>query len=274
MSKYYLVASYFDGKNFYDEVIIKNLAGVNLDKLNTIDIFTASHSLSELFSLMESELGISGKNQLSIQCLKSKDATPSYYRAIVDDKSYLEAILDMKEVNYRVLDKRRKSLSIRKDSELYQQEQRFLMDILNTKDISLFKQLYPSTNQQFPFLVCRYLETDYDDIQVMNNDYQMIMDEFSNYKTFRYWYILRNQSKVEKRKFVSSSKKEKRSKKKVVAKSIQECENEFEKRFYEKNHMPFEEYEAICHNLAYLNEDKEEYLDASEVEGMYNHQRR
>lgn len=274
MSKYYLVASYFDGRNFYDEVIVRNLAGVNLDKLNTIDIFTASHSLSELFSLMESELGISGKNQLSIQCLKSKDATPSYYRAIVDDKSYLEAILDMKEVNYRVLDKRRKSLSIRKDSELYQQEQRFLMDILNTKDISLFKQLYPSTNQQFPFLVCRYLETDYDDIQVMSNDYQMIMDEFSNYKTFRYWYILRSQSKVEKRKFVSSSKKEKGSKKKIVAKSIQECENEFEKRFYEKNHMPFEEYEAICHNLAYLNEDKEEYLDASEVEGMYNHQRR
>lgn len=274
MSKYYLVASYFDGRNFYDEVIIKNLAGVNLDKLNTIDIFTSSHSLSELFSLMESELGISRKNQLSIKCLKNKDATPSYYRAIVDDKSYLEAILDMKEVSYRVLDKRRKSLSIRKDSELYQQEQRFLMDILNTKDISLFKQLYPSTNQQFPFLVCRYLETDYDDIQVMNNDYQMLMNEFSNYKTFRYWYILRSQSKVEKRKFVPSSKKEKESKKKIVAKSVQECENEFEKRFYEKNHMPFEEYEAICHNLAYLNEDKEEYLDASEVEGMYNHQRR
>lgn len=271
---YYLVASYFDGRNFYDEVIIKNLAGVNLDKLNTIDIFTASHSLSELFSLMESELGISRKNQLSIKCLKNKDATPSYCRAIVDDKSYLEAILDMKEVSYRVLDKKRKSLSIRKDSELYQQEQRFLMDILNTKDISLFKQLYPSTNQQFPFLVCRYLETDYDDIQVMNNDYQMLMNEFSNYKTFRYWYILRSQSKVEKRKFVPSPKKEKESKKKIVAKSVQECENEFEKRFYEKNHMPFEEYEAICHNLAYLNEDKEEYLDASEVEGMYNHQRR
>ncbi len=277
MSKYYLVASYFDGKNFYDEVIIKNLAGVNLDKLNTIDIFTASHSLSELFSLMESELGISRKNQLSIKCLKNKDATPSYYRVIVDDKSYLEAILDMKEVNYRVLDKRRKSLSIRKDSELYQQEQRFLIDILNAKDISLFKQLYPSTNQQFPFLVCRYLETDYDDIQVMNNDYQMIMDEFSNYKTFRYWYILRNrnQNKRENKNFIVSKKlSSDSSEKKIVAKSIQECENEFEKHFYEKNHMSFEEYEAICHNLAYLNEDKEEYLDASEVEGMYNHHQR
>lgn len=276
---YYLVASYFDGRNFYDEVIIKNLAGVNLDKLNTIDIFTASHSLSELFSLMESELGISRKNQLSIKCLKNKDATPSYCRAIVDDKSYLEAILDMKEVSYRAMDKKRKALSVRGDSELYQQERQFLIGILNTRDISLFEQIYPYSAQsnQLSYLVHRYLKTDYDDIQVMSNDYQMIMDEFSNYETFRCWYILRsrNQNKKENRNFIISKRNvSNSSKKKKTVKSIQECEEEFEKRFYEKNHMPFEEYEAICHNLAYLNEDKEEYLDASEVEGMYNHQRR
>ena len=273
MSKYYLVASYFDGRNFYDEAIIKNLAGVNLDKLNTIDVFTSSHSLLELFSLMESELGVSRRNQLSIKCLKNKDATPNYYRVIVDDKNYLEAVLEMKEVSYRAMDKKRKVLSIRGDSELYQQERQFLIGILNTRDISLFDQIYPYSNQ-FSYLVHRYLETDYDDIQVMNNDYQMLMNEFSNYKTFRYWYILRSQSKVEKRKFVPSSKKEKESKKKIVAKSAQECENEFEKRFYEKNHMLFEDYEAISHNLAYLDEDKEEYLDVDEVERMYNHHQR
>lgn len=276
MSKYYLVASYFDGRNFYDEEIIKNLAGVNLDKLNTIDVFTSSHSLLELFSLMESELGVSRRNQLSIKCLKNKDATPNYYRVIVDDKNYLEAVLGMKEVSYRAMDKKRKALSIRGDSELYQQERQFLIGILNTRDISLFDQIYPYSNQ-FSYLVHRYLETDYDDVQVMNNDYQMIMDEFSNYKTFRYWYILRNknQHKKENRNFIIFKRNVSDSnKKKKTVKSIQECEEEFEKKFYEKNHMLFEDYEAISHNLAYLDEDKEEYLDVDEVERMYNHHQR
>ncbi len=273
MSKYYLVASYFDGRNFYDEVTIKSLSGVSLEKLNTIDIFTASHSLSELFSLMKSELGISGKNQLSIMCLKNKDATPNYYRVIVNDKSYLEAILDMKEVNYRILDKRCKSLSVRKNSALYQQEQRFLSGILNARNISLFNHIYPYSNQ-FSFLVHRYLETDYDDIQVMDNDYQMIMDEFSNYKIFRYWYILKNKSQnKEENKSFKTHKKEKNSNKKIEVKSIQDCEKEFEKYFYEKRNMSFEQYQAIQHNLAYLDEDKEEYLDIDEVEKMYVYHR-
>lgn len=275
MSKYYLVASYFDGRNFYDETIIKSLEGVKLDKLNTIDLFTASHSSVELFTLIEKELHLTGKNQFSIKCLKNKDATPNYYKIILDDKNYLETILDMKEVTYQSMDKKRKSLSVRKDSKLFKNEKQTLVNILDTKDLSLFEQIYPYSNQ-FSFLVHRYCETDYDNIQVMNRNYQLIMDEFSNYKTFRYWYILRK--KTQKKKYYiynvpKKIEKENNHHQKEVL-SIEECEQEFEQDFYQKNHLSFEEYQTIQHNLAYLDDDKEEYLDAEEFESMNNHHQR
>lgn len=280
MSKYYLVASFFDGSNFYDEVTISSLSGIKLDKLNTIDLFTASHSLIELFSLIESELHLTGKNQLSIKCLKARDATPNYYQIIVEDKDYLESIFDMKEIIYQSMNKKRTSLSIRKDSNLFQREKQILVDILNTKNLDLFRQIYPYQTS-FSFLVYRYCKTDYDDIQVLENDYQMIMNEFSSYKTFRYWYLLRKKVQKQKSDFIFSKnnnvinmKNNNNSKNKREVPSIQECEQEFENDFYLKNHLSFEEYQAIQYNLAHLEEGKEEYLDVEEFEEMYNHHRK
>ena len=107
------------------------------------------------------------------------------------------------------------------------------------------------------------------------------MNEFSSYKTFRYWYLLRKKVQKQKSDFIFSKnnnvinmKNNNNSKNKREVPSIQECEQEFEKDFYLRNHLSFEEYQAIQYNLAHLEEGKEEYLDVEEFEKMYNHHRK
>ena len=272
MSKYYLVASIFDGQDFYDETPIKSLGNFSLETLKDIDLFTARYTSLELFQLVYQELENKNYNQLSIKHKKNKESTPSYYRVITGDKSYLEAILDMKEVTYQLPERKSTSLIINKDSSLYKQEKEKLDKILKEKNIEAFNQIYPYQTE-FSFLVTRYLKTDYENIDEMIRDYQMIINEFSSYKTFRYWYILN--IKNGKKEFSNSQKnkqqkKSKVQKKKPSIKTIQEYEEDFERIFLQKQNKSYDQYLVSKYNLSHLDEGKEEFLEEQELNKMYD----
>ena len=272
MSKYYLVASIFNGQDFYDETPIKSLENTSLETLKDIDLFTSRHSSFELFQLVYQELKNRNYNQLSIKHMKNKESTPSYYRVITGDPDYLEAIFDMKETTYQLLGRKSTSLTVKKDSSLYKREKKKLDEILRERNVEKFNQLY-QYQTTFSFLVNRYLKTDYDDISQMTRDYQMIINEFSSYKTFRYWYIL-NTKRAKKdwnnQKIQFQNKIRKSSKKKEPIKTIQEYEEEFEQEFIQKEKKSYDQHLISKHNLFRLDEGKEEFLEERELNEMYN----
>ncbi len=272
MSKYYLVASIFNGQDFYDETPIKSLENTSLETLKDIDLFTSRHSSFELFQLVYQELKNSNYNQLSIKHMKNKESTPSYYRVITGDPDYLEVIFDMKETTYQLLGRKSTSLTVKKDSSLYKREKEKLDEILRERNVEKINQLYQyQTN--FSFLVNRYLKTDYDDVSQMTQDYQMIINEFSSYKTFRYWYILntkREKQNWNNQKIQFQNKIGKSSKKKEPIKTIQEYEEEFEQEFIQKEKKSYDQHLISKHNLFRLDEGKEEFLEERELNEMYN----
>ena len=73
MSKYYLVASYYNQKTkkYELETIIKSLKGTSLDTLYDIDLMTTSYPLTELIKTIEEETKKEGFNHLAIKYIKN-----------------------------------------------------------------------------------------------------------------------------------------------------------------------------------------------------------
>ena len=72
MSKYYLVASYYNvyKKSYTNEVIIRKLNNISLSSLIKIDEFTSKYTELEILNMIENELGINSLNHLAIKYIK------------------------------------------------------------------------------------------------------------------------------------------------------------------------------------------------------------
>jgi len=269
MSKYYLVASYYNLRtNTYErETIIDALSGEKLNALSKIDSFTSNYTTTEILKLIEQERGLFGFNQLSIMYLKNKSASPTYYRIIDSDQRFNNCLKASKQATNNILGKQKNTIYINRNNELYKEELENLLKIIQSKNYDLFKSIYPYNND-FSFLVERYINTSYDTASSKEEDLKQILVEFCRYKTFRGWYLL--QKKIKSNiSFENTSKKKiepvikNDQPKKVVVHSIAENEKQFEKRFIKEQGLSYSSYNTNQYNM-----EKEEFLSEDEYESM------
>ena len=271
MSKYYLVAAYYDGKNFVNEVQIDGLGEYSLKSLRDIDLFTSSHSLQEIIHILEKYYDIDPRSSVSVKRYKNVNATFDYYKAIISNKKYNETILDMQEITYAISGHRMRTLAVFRDSSLFKEEFLKLDYMLKSKDMAKFKEVYPYDNQ-FSLVVSRYMSDAYDNDFEREKDYETIQNEFSRYKTFRSWIV--NQDKL--KRFQNQTSRVRKSVKvrntKEVSKSgrntIEEYEEAYNQQFMKKNSVSYDSYQARKYNLSHLESDKEEFLDEEEFKAM------
>lgn len=265
MSKYYLVASYYNLRtsNYEKETIIDSIEGVNLNTLYNIDSFTSSRTNLSILNLIEKEKGKQGLNHLAIMYLKNKNSAPIYYRVIDNDQKFKECIEESNVSTNKILGKSKKTIYINRNNELYRSELKKLLDIINKRDYRLFKEIYPYDND-LSFLVRRYLTTSYDTRDVELEDYYQVLVEFSRYKTFRGWYM--HQNKV--RDNISIKQKNNNdisnlNKKKIDVISIEEHEREYERKFASDKGITYSSFNTNKYNI-----ENEEYLDEDEYISM------
>lgn len=265
MSKYYLVASYYNLRtsNYEKETIIDSIEGVNLNTLYNIDSFTSSRTNLSILNLIEKEKGKQGLNHLAIMYLKNKNSVPIYYRVINNDQKFKECIEESNVSTNKILGKSKKTIYINRNNELYRSELKKLLDIINKRDYRLFKEIYPYDND-LSFLVRRYLTTSYDTRDVELEDYYQVLVEFSRYKTFRGWYM--KQNKV--RDNISIKQKNNNdisnlNNKKIDVISIEEHEREYERKFASDKGITYSSFNTNKYNI-----ENEEYLDEDEYISM------
>lgn len=271
MAKYYLVASYYNmkTKEYENETIIKSLDGHNLSTLEHIDDFTTSHTIPEILSILEREQGKMGFNHLAIVYLKNQSSTPNYYRIIDNDKRFNTCLKSAKPATNYILGKQRNTIYLNQGNELYREELAKLLDILENRNYELFKSIYP-LNNDFSFLVKRYIDSDYDNNQTREEDLRQVLLEFSRYKTFRGWYS--NQKKLKNNlnfkrssNIPSSSTMQNKAKKKVVVHSIKENIEEYEEKFEKEQGVSYSSYNTNQYNM-----DNDEFLSEEEYLSMHS----
>ena len=269
MSKYYLVASYYNlrTKEYENETIIKSLQQNKLDTLSKIDEFTTNHTISEILNLIEKEHGKTGFNHLAIIYLKNKNSKPYHFRIIENDQRFNKSIVTCNTEDNYILNKRRKTTYLNRSNELYLEQVNILIKILENKDFEKFKNIYPYDPQEndFSYLVKRYIASSYDTEEARVNDLNLILLEFSRYKTFRGWYSnqiklknnirIRNQNGIEQRRFSNQPR--------VIIHTKEENMSFFESRFKEKTGKSYDEYTTEQYNL-----ENEEYLTEEEYTSM------
>ena len=137
MSRYYLVASYYDrySKSYSNEVIIKEINGVKLSSLVKIDYFTSGISNFDIFNLLEKELGINNVNHLAIKYIKNNDTVPKYYKVIHTDKLFNDCVSSVCEKKVKIWDKTRRTNFVSSNNELFKYELEKLLKILENRDI-------------------------------------------------------------------------------------------------------------------------------------------
>ena len=270
MSKYYLVASYYNirTKQYENETIIKSLPEVNLTTLSKIDEFTTSHTIPDILNLIEKELGKTCFNHLAIIYLKNQNSAPIHYRIIENDKRFNKSIITCnKEDNY-ILDKRRTTNYLNRSNELYIEQANILKGILENKDYEKFNNIYPYDND-FSYLVKRYIDSSYDTEESRLNDLNLILLEFSRYKTFRGWYSnqikLKNNIKIRNQERQEQINIQKQPK--VIIHTNEENMNFFESRFKEKTGKFYSEYTTCEYNI-----ENEEYLSEEEYASMNDYE--
>ena len=84
MSKYYLIASYYNlhTNTYQNETIIESINGKKLNTLAQIDDLTSNNTSTELFKLIEEETNKTGFNHLSIMYLKNiqtRERSPCFF---------------------------------------------------------------------------------------------------------------------------------------------------------------------------------------------------
>lgn len=270
MSKYYLIASYYNlhTNTYQNETIIESIKGKKLNTLAQIDDLTSNNTSTELFKLIEEETNKTGFNHLSIMYLKNKTSLPTYYRIIENDKLFNNCLNTSKQVTNFILGKQKTTLYINRNNELYREELVNLLTIIETKNYSLFKSIYPYNND-FSFLVERYMNTSYDNELSKEEDLNQILLEFSRYKTFRGWYLNHNKKKT-----ILSSKNNKNKEippkiklEKTIIPTIKENEEAYEKRFKNEYGISVKSY-----NTSKFNIDNEEFLSEEEYDSMNNYE--
>jgi len=271
MSKYYLVASYYNMKKteYENETIIKSLSGINFTSLSKIDEFTTRHTTSEIIKKIEEEQGKTGFNHLAILYLKSKNSKPIPYRVIENDKRFNKTINTSADETHYILGKQRNTNYVNRGNELYIEQSNILKNILETKDYEKFLNIYPYDND-FNHLVKRYIDSSYDTEEARITDLNLILLEFSRYKTFRGWYSnqlkIKNNINIRRPNQVEQVILPKKSTK-VTVHTTEENMAFFESRFKEKTGKSYNEY-----TTEEYNRDNEEYLSEEEYASMNDYE--
>ena len=241
MARYYLAASYYDKqkKTYTNQITINNINGIKLSSLDKIDSFTSEHTSLEIFNMIEKELNINNINHLAIKYLKKNDSPPKYYKVITSDKLFNECIKSMRKTKITILDKTRDTYLVNRNNPLFKQELTKLLEIINKKDINEFYKNYPYSSKinDLSFLVERYLNTSYDNDMDKEKDLELILLEFSRYKTFRGWFIEQIKLKyniTSNQKINQQQETTPKQKNKTPPKSIEENIEQYEKKFAKK----------------------------------------
>lgn len=272
MGRYYLVGSYYDmyKKTYSNEIKIKEIDGVKLSSLVSIDNFTSKYTNLEVINMIEKELGIKGINHLVVRYSKSNDFAFEHYRVIYKDDMFNSCINSLKENTVNILGKTRKTLFVDRNNELYKNEVKKILEIIKNRDIDTFNKIYPKNND-FSLLVRRYLNSSYDNELDKEDDLKLILLEFSRYKTFRGWIV--EQNKLKENSFDRStnykntnSSTKNNSKNKIHISTYEESSKEFDKMFVSRNNMGYDQYRTLEHNC--YDDEKEEFLDLDEYNRM------
>lgn len=279
MPKYHLVASYYDifEKNSslrYKNEIEISLPGIDLSTLQAIDNFTASHSQIEIYKILEQQLGIAGRNQLSIKYQKNKTSNPIYYKVIKNNPEFVSCTQNNKLASYWIGNKNVRSLVVSRYTPLFEKELSNLLKIIENRNLEEFHQMYPYENSDLYFLVKRYIGTSFDTMEASQTDLDLIIKEFSRYKTFRGWIVAKEKTKDYQKgftKFTTNVKPQPFSQKPIPVHSIEEHAAEYQRNFdndseNKKNGITYESYQTYQYNTAHLEEDKEEFLEENEMD--------
>lgn len=287
MSKYYLVASHYNmyQKTYQDEIIV-NLPSVDLSTIQAIDYFTSSHNRTELLQLIEQETNKHDLNHLAIKYYKNKDAIPNYFRVIEDNselsqllkenQTYLSKNKNARTTEYYLSGRTYRFSAVNPNNPYFLKELRKILKIIEAKNLSAFETIYPYHNDTLHFLVTRYINASYDNEFASQEELKLIMKEFSRYKTFRGWVVaIEKRSKILKKPkptVLSNFNIQENPPKKaaIKTKTIEEYSEDYAKDFEEKHGMNYQSYQTMKHNLSYLEEDKEEFLEDSEIDNMYD----
>lgn len=277
MSKYYLVASFYNmyTRSYENETIV-NLPGVDLSTLQAIDNFTCTHNNSEIISIIEKEMGYQEFNHLAIKYYKTKSSKPTYYKTITNNLLFKKCTLNLVSKKYNIRGQVISALTI-PNNKLFIMEKSKLISIIESKDINNFKKIYPYDNV-FSRSVIDYMSIIHDNQEEQQQELNLILTEFSRYKTFRGWitsqqtknYQINNHPQTSKKSLPSQSQIKPKT---IITKSIKEHEADYIENFNKDNPISYEEHQTNLYNRAYLeDEDKEEFLEPSELEkmGMYN----
>ena len=279
MSKYSLVASYYDRyeKNpnlkYKNEVEI-NLPNADLSTIQAIDYFTTSHSKIDIFRLIEKYQKITGKNHLAIKVKRGNEV--DYFRVIYDNKSFIDCTKNNPSKTYQISGKYRTTLVVPDNADLFQTEKRKLLQILEERDFLEFQKIY-SYQDDLEFLVRRYLNSFYDTENARLTELSLIILEFSRYMTFRKWIIDQEKQKQLQKETTSNHQKKniKASpvcqQSKPIVPSKEEYEEEYEKKFIQLHNISYATYQMRQYNTSHLEEDKEEFLEEHEIEQIYIH---
>lgn len=261
MSKYYLVASYYDmyQRNYKNEIVL-NLPTVDLSTIQAIDYYTSSHTSQEIFNQIEQTMGVKGLNHLSIKYYKNKYAKPSYSRTIENDPDFLPCTQNITS----------KAPVVSSKIELFQKEKSQLLNLLEKRDLESFQANYPFQDQ-FSFLVTRWINASYDEPEAEQEELKNILLEFSRYETFRGWIVVAKSKqkfyqKVVTRKSIINPVSKSQP---LTVKSISDYEEEYQKKFAEQNKVSYGSYQTYQYNTSHLEEDKEEFLEEQEVNQLY-----
>lgn len=270
MSKYYLVASYYDRnkKTYLNEFVVK-LDGVDLSSLQKIDAFTSEVGKYGILNRIDRELGISNVNHLAVKYYKNKDSDPRYYRMIDKSSLFKDIAIGAKNSNvYR-------ACMVNREDAFYLQELRNLLDLLKNDNKIKFQDYY-SYEDELSLLVRKYYsyydENNMEDMAEKQRILNLIMIEFSKYKTFRGWIVLKEKRNRGYQVNLNYARRESKvsQQNQIIPKSIKEYEEEYVERFDAKNNVSWKKMRADQHNLSDLEEDKEEFLEEDEMDMMYD----
>ena len=275
MSKYCLVASYYDmfEKNpslkYKNEVVI-DLPNIKLTTLQAIDKFTASHTRMEIFNILEKELGITGRNQLAVKFQMNKSSMPNYYKVIENNPEFVSCTEDNE---LKIYFDGTRALAV-KESLFFLKEWRELLKVIEKRDLEAFRQMYPYEGRNLTYLVERFVNSSYDTGEEYMRELDIIKKELGKYKTFREWILAKDKNMTYKKSSVVKKTTTKQSIKfgleNIPKQTIQEIENDYEREFNndEKNKdrgITYQSYQTYQYNVAYLDEDKEEFLEDEEI---------
>lgn len=257
MGKYYLVASYYDGKgSFYNEKIIK-MEGVKLDTLGSIDSYTSNKLSDELWSDISKENDLSNCNLLSIRYLKNDRSKPSYYKIICSNPIINSCANDLQ---LKVGKDRKRSYFINKKNKFFQVELNELDFLINEGDIEQIKEII-GDNSHLVFLIKRYIDNiniyeDYDEKKVAYDD---IVAEFSKYINFRRWVVGSNKKVYSKGSTFSD-------------KAIQKPKYNYKYKKHDKSWNLYDDLrtdrQSVLDRYNTRDLEKEEFLEDSELDQM------